>query len=357
MAIPSREIGWSGKANLLWQISKQIEYLTKVAGNIQINPISNGWSVVTGGLAGDGTVVQYSNTGFNITGPDDGDDNGWVYIKKYFPNGASLSIDYQWASVDESLSTDRPIYCIDATEPFGIPSDTTAKVGQTPEQGTWEITVPAGNWFSVGIYSSDSCCGRGFLSVDVIENTESNWVFTAGNTSIFPSNQDGYTLYEGGFTNNDDGDSNQSIPFAGTFYSDATPDTNYYLSTNGYFYGENAGQYIYGNQGDLYITPGDPLDDGDVQNFWYSNYTGTTRWRTSILVYCGHFGDQTNPYSYIINVYQDSQYQYIETVCKANLGDSAGPAGFTESASTETQVWQSPLDGSTWTYLGFGTIN
>jgi len=31
MAIPSRQIGWSTKANLLWQISKQLEYLTCVA--------------------------------------------------------------------------------------------------------------------------------------------------------------------------------------------------------------------------------------------------------------------------------------------------------------------------------------
>jgi len=31
MAIPSRQIGWSGRANLLWQISKQLQYLTCVA--------------------------------------------------------------------------------------------------------------------------------------------------------------------------------------------------------------------------------------------------------------------------------------------------------------------------------------
>jgi len=32
MAIPSQQIGWSQKAKLLWQISKQMEYLTKVMG-------------------------------------------------------------------------------------------------------------------------------------------------------------------------------------------------------------------------------------------------------------------------------------------------------------------------------------
>lgn len=30
MAIPSRQIGWSTQANLLWQISKQLERLTCV---------------------------------------------------------------------------------------------------------------------------------------------------------------------------------------------------------------------------------------------------------------------------------------------------------------------------------------
>lgn len=171
MAIPSKQIGWSQRANLLWEISKQLETLTKVAGNVYIpssDPITGGWSVVTGGAAGDGTVAQFSATGFNIAGPDNDDDNGWVYIKKYFAEDTGLFVDYQWASVDEGLNVDRPIWCIDETEPTGVPSNTDAQVENTPTDGTWNIIVPAGNWFSVGIYSSDSCCGKGFLSVDVI---------------------------------------------------------------------------------------------------------------------------------------------------------------------------------------------
>jgi hypothetical protein len=31
MAIPSKGIGWGTESNLLWQIAKQIQYLTKVA--------------------------------------------------------------------------------------------------------------------------------------------------------------------------------------------------------------------------------------------------------------------------------------------------------------------------------------
>jgi hypothetical protein len=33
MAIPSKQIGWGTESNLLWQISKQLEYLTKVTSN------------------------------------------------------------------------------------------------------------------------------------------------------------------------------------------------------------------------------------------------------------------------------------------------------------------------------------
>lgn len=33
MAIPSRQIGWSTTDNLLWQISKQLQYLTQVVAN------------------------------------------------------------------------------------------------------------------------------------------------------------------------------------------------------------------------------------------------------------------------------------------------------------------------------------
>jgi hypothetical protein len=36
MAIPSQQIGWSQKSKLLWQISKQLERLTQVAGNVNL---------------------------------------------------------------------------------------------------------------------------------------------------------------------------------------------------------------------------------------------------------------------------------------------------------------------------------
>lgn len=47
MAIPSRQIGWGTEENLLWQISKQLEYLTRVVYNINGNTTTSTTSTTT----------------------------------------------------------------------------------------------------------------------------------------------------------------------------------------------------------------------------------------------------------------------------------------------------------------------
>jgi len=44
MAIPARQIGWGTEENLLWEISKQLDYLTKVTYNAN-NPSVNTFEV------------------------------------------------------------------------------------------------------------------------------------------------------------------------------------------------------------------------------------------------------------------------------------------------------------------------
>ena len=133
------------------------------------------WKIVTGGVAGNGVVLNDGDSGnfnrFTIIGPDDNNDNGWVYLKRFFPTGAVFSIDYKWASFDDGAggppSVDWPVYWTSSTEPTGIPGDLTVRVSDTPESDGWNnIIVPAGEWFAVGIYSDDSCCGRGFLQLN-----------------------------------------------------------------------------------------------------------------------------------------------------------------------------------------------
>jgi hypothetical protein len=130
------------------------------------------WKVVTTGEAGDGIILGNVNSSnlFTVIGPDDDVNDGWVYLKRYFPLGAEFSIDYKWASHDDSgisnpPNVDWPVYWTSVAEPTGIPSDLTVRVSGTPANGTWNITVNPGEWFSIGIYSDDSCCGRGFLQL------------------------------------------------------------------------------------------------------------------------------------------------------------------------------------------------
>jgi hypothetical protein len=59
MAIPSRQIGWSQKANLLWQISKQLEKLTQVAGNVVLTTTTTSTSTST-------TTTTTTQAGYTI---------------------------------------------------------------------------------------------------------------------------------------------------------------------------------------------------------------------------------------------------------------------------------------------------
>lgn len=75
MAIPSQQIGWSQRAKLLWNISKQLENLIKVAGNVQLTTTSTTTTVVptttttttqtiyTIGQAALGGIIAYINDG------------------------------------------------------------------------------------------------------------------------------------------------------------------------------------------------------------------------------------------------------------------------------------------------------
>ena len=68
MAIPSRQIGWGTEENLLWQISKQLEYLTRVVYNIgQAPPDPNCISFVADTTSGGTTFIMEVNSSVDIT--------------------------------------------------------------------------------------------------------------------------------------------------------------------------------------------------------------------------------------------------------------------------------------------------
>jgi hypothetical protein len=67
MAIPSRQIGWGTEENLLWQISKQLEYLTRVIYNIPNNTTTT-TSTTTTAAPVPGNVDIPASTQFDIVG-------------------------------------------------------------------------------------------------------------------------------------------------------------------------------------------------------------------------------------------------------------------------------------------------
>ena len=140
--------------------------------NVDYSP----WRLVTGGEAGDGTALvdDLEEQEFTFVGPNDGENEGWVYLTRRYDIETCLEINYQWTSFDEepTLEHDRPVYWTSSTQPTGIPEDLTPRATEIPENGIWTVSVGAGEWFSIGIYSDDSCCGRGFLTISVNESSE-----------------------------------------------------------------------------------------------------------------------------------------------------------------------------------------
>lgn len=116
MAIPSKQIGWGTEENLLWQISKQLENLTKVAGNIgkttsstttsttTINPNNISLTVANNsGLFDIPESTDFTIEWFMYLAADDNHPRGFSF-GSYFTGGAAhaLSIEngtiYWWVN-------------------------------------------------------------------------------------------------------------------------------------------------------------------------------------------------------------------------------------------------------------------
>ena len=67
MAIPSKQIGWGTEENLLWQISKQLETLTKVVYNIPNNTTSTTTSTSTSTTTSTTTAAPIPNMSLTVS--------------------------------------------------------------------------------------------------------------------------------------------------------------------------------------------------------------------------------------------------------------------------------------------------
>ena len=121
---------------------------------------------------------------------------------------------------------------------------------------------------------------------------------------------------------------------------------------------------IAGNIGDLYLEPGLAITDGDTQNIYYLVEGDSTKWSLKLIVYCGVCcpPDPQDPNSYVLNIYRDTQYQWVETFIKSSssYNRTTGPYNATnvsQPVSTTSKVWRGDLLGQNWQYLGTGSVN
>lgn len=214
----------------------------------------------------------------------------------------------------------------------------------------------------------------------VVPTTTTTTTFPSSNYSYsgtylpWPSSTTGYTVYSGGWYGIDDSYTIDPIVLSTTFYMDGTGSSNLYVSTNGFVtldFGDGGIYYtpqdlssppmIGGNPGDMWLAAGDYLNNGDTQNAWYQVNTVGSKYNFKLIIYCARYGDPNAPYSYVLNFYRDSNYQWMETMIQINAsGGTVGPynaAGdVSQSSSTASQVWRGDLNGQNWVYQGFGSV-
>ena len=133
---------------------------------VGVMPNTSGWIKVTNN-GGDGSISQTGQTIFNIVGPNNSGGSEWLYIKKQFQTSGTLWVDYTWNNPD--AGEDWPMFDVSNTEPTGALSSMGQSQlqnnGANDETGTWSISYNAGDWVSIGVYSTDSCCGFGTLNI------------------------------------------------------------------------------------------------------------------------------------------------------------------------------------------------
>lgn len=229
---------------------------------------------------------------------------------------------------------------------------------------------------------SEVITGQSFADANAAKtylNNNSYWTswgntyrYTAATNLSWPASSTGYTLYNGGFTNSDDGNSNSPITLPTSFSTNSSASTSLYLSTNGYFtLGSGSGAILAGptqaspasmcgNPADLWMAPGTVMTDGDTQNFYYkTGNDGADRYYAKLLIYQGTYQAITTPKSWIGNFYRDNTYQWFETRVKLNAVGSSGPynaASVAQTSSTTSRVWRGDLNGQNWVYMGTGSV-
>ena len=265
---------------------------------------------------------------------------------------------------------------------------------------TGDFPTPIGNIGTVKFWRSVELTTSSFLEItNLVFNQNfttgtnakswlnSNGYWTSWNNSFnystnllyWPSSSTGYTLYNGTFTSSEGppyDDAHTTTPLSiPSFTMASSASTSLYVSTNGYISlgspTDDSPYYtspqdwigmIAGNPDDNFLYQGQPLSDGDTQNLYYQTLVDDVFTETKILVYSAAELITSTPSSYILNLYRDSTYQWIETRIKDTSVSKGkcGPYNSTDvsvQSSTTSHVWRGDLNGENWVYMGTGSVS
>lgn len=220
-------------------------------------------------------------------------------------------------------------------------------------------------------------------------NSSDGWQFSS--TPLTWPSTSGYTLYPGGDANwTQLGSPKQfsftTLPTTATtsFFIEGTGFTDFYFGMQGgissssnigpvafsspFFaipnktvYACNASNGSPAGPINLY-TPGNTLSDGDVQNLYTLVDNDGAKHYVKFAFFTGGTGAATTPYSFLINMYRDNSFQWFECMAKTNAKASPALCGPYDSLSvgqlnsTTSQVWRGNLTGTSWTYMGTGSV-
>lgn len=208
-------------------------------------------------------------------------------------------------------------------------------------------------------------------SIDIWTSYQDVWQFNSLATLPWTDSTVGYTLLTGGVTAVDDGWWVNQITIP-TFYTNNQTSPNLFVNTNGHVtLGQGYSAFpstpqassnpalMAGNPGDLYVNPGTVLSDGTTMNAYYKITQNGDKLKIELKIFQASLSAQNTPYSYQLNLYRDSTYEWLETRVKTNPTGNAGPYNaidVSQPASTTSRVWRGDLLGQNWVYLGTGTV-
>jgi hypothetical protein len=232
---------------------------------------------------------------------------------------------------------------------------------------------------NVRIYSMSSY-NRKLSATEVLQNFNATrtryninqWNYDSFTYLTWSDDTTGYTLLTGGVNSIDDGFWNNPITIP-TYYINNQTSTSLYISTNGVVtlgsgysiccpetpQDSSNPALISGNAGDMYANPGQSLSDGTVMNAYYKITQNGDKTKIELKVFQSDLDTQSSPYSYQLNLYRDSTYQWVETRVKSNTAGNVGPYNLldvSQPASTVSRVWRGDLLGQNWVYLGSGIV-